>query len=333
MTRPIDRAKRLRDRRTDKDSGQALLKSASLRTSLLVEGAVNKDDYIAEAMEPVPPEYTAKTFDESERIQNQLSKEFGLRELSIEYQHQGSVTNDTHIRFYSDIDLLVIPKWFWTVLRPLVPKNPYDGDPLQELIDLLMICEDKLGRAFPEATVDSAKPSALGISEGSLDRKVDVVPANWLNTQRFVETGHLFYRGIQVLDFPNRRRLTNYPFKHNWRLDKRDDQTAGRLRRLIRFVKSVRADADSPIDVSSYDICGLCYSMEVETLAAASSDLYLCVLWCQYALSLLNSAEKRAKILVPNETRYLFDEASGLSVAALRALTIEVADVLGISGR
>src|SRR5438874_12954141 len=115
MTRSLDRARRLRGRRTDKESGKVLLKSASLKKSLITDSVVRKDDYIAEAMEPVPPEYTAKTLAESDRVQNQLSKEFEVRNLGVEYEHQGSVTNDTHIRFYSDIDLLVLPTWFVSV--------------------------------------------------------------------------------------------------------------------------------------------------------------------------------------------------------------------------
>jgi hypothetical protein len=54
----------MRDRRTDKESGSVLVKSGK-PSEVSAEGVVRKDDYMADAMEPVPEEYTQKTLSES----------------------------------------------------------------------------------------------------------------------------------------------------------------------------------------------------------------------------------------------------------------------------
>jgi tRNA nucleotidyltransferase (CCA-adding enzyme) len=63
--------------------------------------------YLVDAMQPIDPDYTKKTFDEGERVKAML-----LEHLPSQYQvtfdYQGSVTSDTHIRAYSDIDLLAL---------------------------------------------------------------------------------------------------------------------------------------------------------------------------------------------------------------------------------
>jgi tRNA nucleotidyltransferase (CCA-adding enzyme) len=66
--------------------------------------------YAIGAMQPIDPEYTSDTYEESKRIQNQLTQPLLDKDIPIEYQYQGSVSNDTHIKAHSDIDTLVIHK-------------------------------------------------------------------------------------------------------------------------------------------------------------------------------------------------------------------------------
>jgi hypothetical protein len=58
--------------------------------------------FIRFAMKSVEPEYTQKSRDAGERVKEHLSKE--LKDVSFKYQ--GSVMTNTHIKGYSDIDLL-----------------------------------------------------------------------------------------------------------------------------------------------------------------------------------------------------------------------------------
>ena len=65
--------------------------------------------YIRLAMKGVEPEYTQRSRDAGERVKEHLANE--LKDVTFKYQ--GSVMTDTHIKGYSDIDLLTICKKFY----------------------------------------------------------------------------------------------------------------------------------------------------------------------------------------------------------------------------
>ena len=80
--------------------------------------------YAVGAMQPVNPGYTKVTYGEGDRIQNQLEKAL-TGNLKCQYEYQGSVTNNTHIKAHSDIDLLAIIQAFVTLELPQKPSSPY----------------------------------------------------------------------------------------------------------------------------------------------------------------------------------------------------------------
>jgi hypothetical protein len=159
---------------------------------------------------------------------------------------------------------------FFHVKEPLKVSTPYRGDPIQELTNIRRICEDCLAEVFPAADVDCEGGKCVSIKGGSLARKVDVVPASWVHTQNYEATRTIYeayakrFKGINVLDKDNLTLIQNFPFLHNARIDERDKEASGNLRRLIRLVKSIRSDADDTINVSSYHIAGLCYALPLE---------------------------------------------------------------------
>lgn len=141
--------------------------------------------YVVGAMQPIDPAYTENTFAQAERVCNQLGNRLTIE---CESEYQGSVTNDTHIKAQSDIDVLMLIDKFFTVEPPQKPQNPYKGDPIQDMLDLRAEIIEALEQAFPEATVDYSGGKSVSIEGGSLRRKVDVVPANWYNTNQYAET-------------------------------------------------------------------------------------------------------------------------------------------------
>jgi len=54
----------------------------------------------------------------------------------VEFEYQGSVTNNTHIKAHSDIDLLALHAHFCTVQPPGKPTFLYQGDVLTDLKNL-----------------------------------------------------------------------------------------------------------------------------------------------------------------------------------------------------
>lgn len=60
--------------------------------------------YVRTAMKGVDVEYTKRSKDAGERVKDHLSKEL----TQVTFKYQGSVMTNTHIKSYSDIDLLTI---------------------------------------------------------------------------------------------------------------------------------------------------------------------------------------------------------------------------------
>src|SRR5579872_5665671 len=76
-------------------------------------GAVSYDDvdeFIHEAMKSVGQEYTSKTIEARSMVKQHLQN--GLSDVT--YRYQGSVMTNTHIKGYSDIDLVCISSKFYT---------------------------------------------------------------------------------------------------------------------------------------------------------------------------------------------------------------------------
>jgi hypothetical protein len=208
---------------------------------------IREDDavvYLVAAMEPVGATYTTKTYEEGNRVAKQISTGLAQHSLTAEYEYQGSVKKNTHIKAYSDVDLLVIETRFSILEPPQIPSNPYKGDPTQDLIQIRRICTSHLKSAFPQATVDDSGARSVKISGGSLQRTVDVVPANWFNTNDYATHKNQFFRGVHVLNSHTLMREPDYPFLHSGFISLKDKNTNGNARKLIRLLKSLKYDSD-----------------------------------------------------------------------------------------
>lgn len=283
-------------------------------------------NYFIEAMNPVDEIYTKKTYNEAERVKNQLDK-IKTASLNFDYEYQGSVSNNTHIKAHSDIDVLVIIDRYVTLQHPLVPSNPYHGNPVDDLMELRMTSEKHLTSAFPQADVDCSGAKAIGLSGGSLRRKVDVVPSNWFNTVEYDRTGEKHHRGIQVFDKYKKERMLNTPFYHNYLLEVKDKNTNGNFKRIARLLKTLKADSDNDIVLSSYDIVAIAYYMD--TAKYYTGDKYILLL--KNVLSYLNDltlmpSALRNSIDVPDKSRKILDEAS--KYTGLTRLKDEVEELL-----
>jgi hypothetical protein len=278
--------------------------------------------YAVGAMQPVDPAYTARTFEEGGRIEAQLARRLTQRR---DFRYQGSTTNDTHIKAWSDIDLLVILQdWCW-LQPPQKAVIPYDGDPQQDIIQLRSESAQAVGDAFPEATVDDSGAKALKVEGGSLKRKVDVVPATWFDTNDYAQTGVEHYRGVKVYDKEVGKFVPNTPFLHNRRIDERDLLLDGCLRRAARLMKSLKYDSDERVKMSSYNIVSLAYSMpDSISIFTPPFELGLVDACWEYCNSLIHDDAARAWIEVPDKSRKVFGGDSGATLSELEALTAEI---------
>lgn len=307
------RLEKLSARRTDPYITQAKLLNEVYRKLTQSESV----RYVVGAMQPIDPEYTKNTYAQGERVCNQLKNRLAT---ACEYEYQGSTTNDTHIKARSDIDVLLLIDKFFTLEKPQEPSDPYQGNPIQDLLDLRAEAITSLKAAFPEATVDSSGSKSITIEGGSLLRKIDVVPSNWFNTNKYAETGQKMYRGVQVLDAQNKTRIRNTPFLHNAWIEHRDNNTNGGLRKAARLMKSLKYDTDS-IDLSSYDIVSIAFNIpETELNLPRGMELAILNSCHSFCVELQSNYLKRASLDVPDGHRKIFADGHA-TLAGLNQLT------------
>lgn len=317
----MSRLEKLHRRRTDDSIAEAKLFNEAYRNIAQSESV----KYVIGAMQPIDPEYTKNTYKQAERVRSQLENRLTD---SCEYKYQGSVTNDTHIKAKSDIDLLVIIVKFFSLESPQEPTSPYKGDPLKDLMNLRNEAEDALDSAFPQADVDKTGSKSISIEGGSLTRKVDVVPSNWYNTNKYAETGNDIYRGVQILDKSVPARLANTPFLHNAWIDHKDGNTSGGMRKACRLMKSLKYDSEN-IDLSSYDIVSIAFNIPDANLRHPQGGELLILSSClDYCRQLQQDSGLRQSIEVPDRHRKIFCDGHA-SLLGLNQLTQELEQLAG----
>ncbi|WP_312175147.1 hypothetical protein [Chryseobacterium sp.] len=239
--------------------------------------------FIRTAMKGVEPEYTQKSKDAGERVKDHLLK--GLSQVSFRYQ--GSVMTNTHIKAYSDIDLLTISEKFYQVdnytvrqilentekrikyfsssidkMEKEINVSSYQGNALEDLRYNRLKSEEILSDVY--SICDIVKPKSIKIKNLSLNREVDIVIANWYDDVTSIINDKGEYRGIQIYNKEkHQRENTDYPFLSIKRINDRGTETNGRLKKMIRFIKNIKALSYNEIKLSSFDINAICYDIEV----------------------------------------------------------------------
>lgn len=279
--------------------------------------------YALGAMQEVDNTYTQNTFKTGERVKNQLKKleDEGHR---LSFRYQGSVTNKTHIRSHSDIDLLIITEKFYSLEPPQKSSSPYSGNPTDELYQLRLDATNLLKNAFPAVNVDTTGAKSISLEGGSLSRKVDVVPSNWYDTLQYKQLLEDKYRGIMILDCHEMNRFSNTPFYHNYLLGLKDDSTLTKFKQIVRLLKTLKADADIKINLSSYDLAAIPYHMKDLKYIESDNPVRLIENTFYYLLELCRNDDKRNSLYVPDESRKVFEKAS---LEDLQRLTLELGNL------
>lgn len=279
--------------------------------------------YALGAMQAVDKTYTDNTFKTGDRIKKQLQR-LEKEGHSLSFRYQGSVTNNTHIRSHSDIDLLAITEKFYSLESPQKPSNPYQGNPTDELYKLRLDSICLLENAFPAVTVDTSGAKSISLEGGSLSRKVDVVPSNWYDTTEYTSRQDETYRGIMVLDSHKMVRITNTPFFHNYLLKTKDDASLQNFKKIVRLLKTLKADAEKEINLSSYDLAAIPFHMDSSTYVQSNTPLKLIENVLFYLMDLCKNDDKRNSLYVPDRSRKIFGKAKLID---LQGITLELGDV------
>ena len=274
--RILDEDKRIRDHFAPSQS----LDFANSKQYLdLKESAAVK--YVIGAMLPVAQNYTEQIISNRKSIENTLKQmnDSEYKNANLEFAYQGSVSNNTHIRRNSDVDLLVICNYFISLEEGLPCPNPYQGSPENDLLLLRKNCVKKLEKMTPPLKIDDSGAKSVKVFGGHLSVSVDVVPANWFETKESYFSKERKDRGIMVLNKNSKKRITNYPFKFNSLLSEKDSLTAGVFKQAIRLLKNIKVDAEnvmgSKINFSSYGIVSLLYNLPNKNYHIGYSPLML----------------------------------------------------------
>lgn len=223
--------------------------------------------YALGIMQEVDPSYTANSVAEGERVKSQITNRVAT---DVRFEYQGSVPLNVHIRGVSDIDILVLLSRYITIdpngsRAKTSDYTDWVGPNGVELLSKLRgELELALKAAYPAADVDISGDKAIGLSGGSLSRKVDVVPSHWHDSAAYQSSQNKKDREVKIFQKRTRTVFLNRPFLHIDKLNEKDQRTNGGAKKIIRMLKNMKADSDnaSRILVNSYEIAGLVYHFE-----------------------------------------------------------------------
>mgnify|MGYP000682527125 CR=1 FL=1 len=262
--------------------------------------------YIRTAMKSVEPEYTQKSKDAGERVKTHLNTVL----TDKTYKYQGSVMTNTHIKGASDIDLLVISEKFYShdlkkinnilsdpnqksryynssiqKLENEIVRSNYSGNSIDDLHKLRIDSENILTPIYD--ICDILKPKNIKIKNKNLNREVDVVIANWYDDVSSIINDKGEFRGVQVYNKLTRTKgKSDYPFLSIKKINEKNTQTNGRLKKMIRFLKNVKFSSQVDIKLSSFDINAICYEIEINKYKEKSFYELVSVIYSQlYSLS------------------------------------------------
>lgn len=332
----------LKQRRSD----QGRLATAALSLDSLYKGSIQEayekrsqnkaTKYALGAMQQVDPTYTQNSIEQGERVKNQLKRNLD-GDIPVEFEYQGSVPLNVHIRGVSDVDLLVLRTDACTY-DPSGPKGQrggyasWHGESMETLLaQLRNRCGSILRATFPEARVDTSGSKSIAIDGGSLSRKVDVVPSHWHDTIGYQISGDRKDRAVCIFDASTKQTVTNFPFLHMHHIQKKDTDTMGGAKKAIRLLKTLKADSEKSdsITLNSYDIASLVWHMDQSILSVYQWEELSLLANLQNALSNhIYNKEALMRLRTPDNTRCIInseDKFNALVILFLELITLNEA--------
>lgn len=291
--------------------------------------------YTIGAMAAVDPASTRVSISEGNRVADSLIKSLQNSGEYVTKRLQGSVALDIHIKGHSDVDMLIIVANLVCIELPKVNPNAYS--PATDPRSLINIAKDLRSKSeiilpinFPRAEVNISGNKSIALEGGSLKRKIDIVPAIWLDTIKYQISGQESDRGIKIYHKTNHEFHLNYPFTHIKMINDRDSLYSGNLKSVIRLFKNMIADMPDykkriAKNLSSYDLAAIAYHMNADLNVPNYMKLAL-VEKARAHLALLNKAKLyRDTLDVPDGSRKIFNEEG--KTDALEILANEISDL------
>jgi hypothetical protein len=305
---------------------ESTLLNESLRTELKALSGSKVMEYVKRSMQGVEPAYTQNTIVAGDKVKAHLRK----NNPNLDYEYQGSVMSNTHIKGYSDIDLVQLCNRFYEhdlrtkfteeyrqdilteaqrrSLLEIINGSIYAGNANQDLRNMRLDAENVLLVAYNDVNISKDKSIEANLTNPR--RTVDVVTASWYKTVYSAKSGDKKDKGIKIYDKAKNIRLpVDYPFLKIKMLNEKDISVNGRLKKMIRFLKTIKADSDIKINISSFDISSICYN--INFLSYCDKPYYELVYVLQVELDQLVADEfYRNNIKSIDGTEYIFKDKS-----------------------
>lgn len=281
-------------------------------------------EYIKRAMQGVESRYTERTIEAGDKVKAHLIR----NNSTLDYKYQGSVMSNTHIKGYSDIDLIQITNSFYShesidrfnnrfnsdfslssaqrqKLLNVISGTPYAGSVNADLRTVRNDAEIVLVSNYKY--VDITKPKSIEVNPTNPDRLVDVVTASWYRTVESEINNDDDLKGIQIYDKDKNERLpVDYPFLKIRLLNERNNDVNGRLKKMIRFLKTLKADSEQDLKkFSSFDICSVCYNIPTYNYSSSAYYELVFVLYQEFK-KILENESYRNSIVSIDGTEYIF---------------------------
>jgi hypothetical protein len=337
MANYAEKLANMRSRRRGLDSVVALNKSVSFAEDSvnLVEayesrGTTEAVKYALGAMQALEEKYTKISIEEGDRVRDQLRTGLNNAGIPVEFEYQGSVPLNIHIRFASDIDLLVLHGGFvtldWTGPRA-GGYTQLGGSVWSDMVNLRTSCESVLEAKFPAVKVDKTGSKSIALTGGSLRRKVDVVPSHWHDTAAYQQSRNKWDREVRILDKDAGKLISNRPFLHMQSIEDKDVITDGGAKKAIRLLKNIKRDSSHDIKLTSYDIAGLVWHLDNNALRKPYYlELSLLVELQNYLQYLIDNPAYAKTLIVPDGSRKILD--SNEKLQSLKWLKSELDELL-----
>lgn len=291
--------------------------------------------YVIGSMAAVSQESTKVSKDEGERVASTLIDMLKTSGINAEARMQGSVALDIHIEGHSDVDMLILRSDVITVQGPALPGTYYsdssDTRPMVDIVrELRLQSEAKLKSRYHAAEVNISGAKSIALSGGSLRRKVDIVPSSWHDTHDYQRSKLAHFRAVKIYDKDNHDLIENKPFLHIKKVNDRDSQYSGNLKKVTRLMKNIIADMpdykkSKAKKLTSYDIAAIAYSMNERLSCSQFLPLMLLDNLRTYLLIISYIDDERNALIVPDESRKIFNAEE--KVEAVRILYNEVNDL------
>lgn len=270
-----------------------------LSTSFLDDSIPQSVRYAMESMQEIDSAYSYKVYANTRRMQEAV-KAFG-GEMPPAVRYQGSLKTETHIRLYGEVDVLFLldqsasSKSVFALgkyLRDWASRQNFQHVDYGDGLRIKLVTE---------------KPAC----------RINLIPGAWLDNPQFLQKKNEVYRGVVIYNFKEKTKKKLLPFLNIARINDKDYQCEGGVKRVVRLLKSLANDES--VSLSTYELSGLVYQIDDEALTAESGrELSVLPTVMEYINSLVGDKERFETLVSPSEKELIFGSKPDRMEAVLK---------------